>query len=128
MLLLFPFHQVRDYCDVSPVACPNSATETTPDCETCDASGFNGTVAWTPGPLADNSDSFWDISECVAYCDDAAVATAQGVVAGGELWCDFARAGAEVCTVVPDQNFDCTGLTVTCRTDGSRACVAYYYY
>ena len=43
--------------------------------------------------------------QCVAFCDGG-----NFVLSGGEAWCDYARAATDVCTVVPDLNYDCTGI------------------
>lgn len=53
---------MRDYCELATVACPDGG-ETSPDCTICNSSGFNGTVSWSTGPNADNTDSYWELSE-----------------------------------------------------------------
>ena len=62
LLTTQPINQVRNYCDLGTVECPD-AQETTPTCTICNSSGFNGTVSWTGGDNADNTDSYWDLSE-----------------------------------------------------------------
>ena len=43
-------------------------------------------------------------------------------VSGGEAWCDYARVAEDICTVVPDANYDCTGLASVdcCHLRGRR--------